>query len=190
MAMPRLEFHFCTLPSPPAVVSAALYPYLALVLLITSSFWWSVLSPGHLFQLLHQPSASSSVHLCFLASFRPLLSSLCVSNFFFMVLYALAVQLLCSFSWPLLFVFVSLSLCRCSLFHDFAHVFFNPNIKCTPPLAGALVHISAPLYIIAPTLQFQLSHHISDARSECLCLTPSSWSLLAYLVNIFLTNTM
>lgn len=89
-AMPRLEFHFYTLPSPPAVISANPLSYLALVLLPSGS-WWSVLHSGHLFQLLHQPSASSSVPSCAPASLEPLPFSIFVClQFFFVVLYALA----------------------------------------------------------------------------------------------------
>lgn len=82
-AMPRLEFHFCTLLSPPAVVSASPLSYLALVLLITiwllvvSTQPWtpfSTIAPAFSF-LLGYPPVPQHPWSPFLSPF------LCVSNF-------------------------------------------------------------------------------------------------------------
>lgn len=109
MAMPRLEFHFCTLPSPPAVLSASPLSYLALVLLIT--IWLLVVSTQPWTPFLIIAPAFS-----FLLGYPPvpqhpwspfLFPSLCVSNFssWSSILWLFSCSV---FSWPLLFVFVSL----------------------------------------------------------------------------------
>lgn len=110
-AMPRLEFHFHILSSPPAVINAS--PLSSLALLLPSSYLCSALSPGHLFQLLHQPSASSLVTLlCPVILGIPPFSIFVCLQFLFVVLYALALQLLRHF----FYLSVHLSLCRFSLF--------------------------------------------------------------------------